>query len=73
MAVDYTRVNAARTAFQVALDSTALMMSKDAATLTDEQRETEARKPSARCSTGLKSPTHDLQHDRQPTKLRVAQ
>ncbi|MGA8799868.1 MAG: VWA domain-containing protein [Pseudolabrys sp.] len=44
MAVDYTRVNAARTAFQVALDSTALMMSKDAATLTDEQRKTEATK-----------------------------
>jgi len=44
MAVDYTRANAARTAFQVALDSTALMMAKDAATLTDEQRKTEATK-----------------------------
>jgi Flp pilus assembly protein TadG len=42
MAVDYTRVNAARTAFQVALDSTALMMSKDAATKTDAERQTEA-------------------------------
>ena len=44
MAVDYTRVNAARTAFQVALDSTALMMSKDAATKTDAERQTEATK-----------------------------
>src|SRR5262245_52950017 len=42
MAVDYTRINAARTAFQVALDATALMMSKNAATETDEQRQTEA-------------------------------
>jgi len=30
MAVDYSRVNAARTAFQSALDATALMVSKDA-------------------------------------------
>jgi len=45
MAVDYTRVNAARTAFQVvALDSTALMMSKDAATKTDAERKTETTK-----------------------------
>ena len=44
MAVDYSRVNAARTAFQVALDSTALMMSKDAATKTDAERQTEATK-----------------------------
>ena len=28
MAVDYSRVNAARTAFQVSLDATALMLSK---------------------------------------------
>jgi Mg-chelatase subunit ChlD len=42
MAVDYTRINAARIAFQVALDATALMMSKNAATETDEQRQTEA-------------------------------
>jgi Flp pilus assembly protein TadG len=32
VAVDYTRANAARTAFQVSLDSTALMLSKTAAT-----------------------------------------
>jgi uncharacterized protein YegL len=32
MAVDYTRANAARTAFQVSLDATALMLSKTAAT-----------------------------------------
>ena len=38
MAVDYSRINAARTAFQVALDATALMMSKNAATETDAQR-----------------------------------
>src|SRR6476660_10221096 len=31
MAVDYTRANAARTAFQVSLDATALMLSKNAA------------------------------------------
>ena len=42
MAVDYSRINAARTAFQVALDATALMMSKNAATETDAQRQTEA-------------------------------
>ena len=41
MAVDYTRINAARTAFQVALDATARMMSKNAATETDEQRQTQ--------------------------------
>lgn len=34
-AVDYTRENSARTALQSALDSAALMISKDAATLTD--------------------------------------
>jgi Flp pilus assembly protein TadG len=32
MAVDYSRANAARAAFQVSLDSTALMLSKTAAT-----------------------------------------
>ena len=32
MAVDYTRANAARTAFQVSLDATALMLSREAAT-----------------------------------------
>jgi Flp pilus assembly protein TadG len=42
IAVDYSRINAARTAFQVALDATALMMSKNAATETDAQRQTEA-------------------------------
>ena len=31
VAMDYSKVNAARSAFQVALDSTALMLSKDAA------------------------------------------
>ncbi|HEY7229801.1 MAG TPA: pilus assembly protein [Pseudolabrys sp.] len=31
MAVDYTRANAARTAFQISLDATALMLSKNAA------------------------------------------
>jgi Putative Flp pilus-assembly TadE/G-like len=44
MTVDYSRVNAARAAFQVALDSTALMMSKDAPTKTDAERQTEATK-----------------------------
>jgi Flp pilus assembly protein TadG len=34
VAVDYTRANAARTAFQASLDSTALMLSKKAATQT---------------------------------------
>ncbi|TAK49230.1 MAG: VWA domain-containing protein [Xanthobacteraceae bacterium] len=36
-AVDYSRANNARSAMQVALDSTALMLSKDAATLTPAQ------------------------------------
>jgi Flp pilus assembly protein TadG len=36
-AVDFTRANAARSAFQTALDSTALMLSKTAATQTPEQ------------------------------------
>src|SRR5262245_31951065 len=42
IAVDYSRINAARTAFQVTLDATALMRSKTAATETDAQRQTEA-------------------------------
>ncbi|HET9716764.1 MAG TPA: TadE/TadG family type IV pilus assembly protein [Pseudolabrys sp.] len=42
MAVDYTRANAARTAFQVALDSTALMLAKNAATESVESLQTEA-------------------------------
>ena len=42
MAVDYSRVNAARTAFQSALDSTALMLSKDAATTSSNALQTEA-------------------------------
>lgn len=42
MAVDYTRINAARTAFQVALDASALMLSKDAATESQEALQTEA-------------------------------
>ncbi|MCC6890744.1 MAG: VWA domain-containing protein [Hyphomicrobiales bacterium] len=36
-AVDYSRANAARTAMQAALDSTALMLSKDAQTLSSAQ------------------------------------
>jgi Flp pilus assembly protein TadG len=44
MAVDYSRVNAARTAFQVALDATALMLSKDAATESETALRTEATK-----------------------------
>ena len=42
MAVDYTNANAARTAFQVALDATALMLSKDAATDTNPALQTAA-------------------------------
>jgi Flp pilus assembly protein TadG len=57
MTVDYSRVNGARAAFQVALDSAALMMSKDAPTKTNPERQTEAAKPSAPSSTGPKSPT----------------
>jgi hypothetical protein len=44
MTVDYSRVNGARAAFQVALDSAALMMSKDAPTKTNPERQTEAAK-----------------------------
>ena len=42
MAVDYSRVNAARTAFQVSLDATALMLSKDAATESNGVLQSEA-------------------------------
>jgi len=42
VAMDYSKVNAARSAFQVALDSTALMLSKDAATVTTDALQTEA-------------------------------
>jgi hypothetical protein len=42
VAMDYSKVNAARSAFQVALDSTALMLSKDAATVTKEALQIEA-------------------------------
>lgn len=41
-AVDYTRANNARSAMQGALDSAALMLSKDAAVLTQAQLETKA-------------------------------
>ncbi len=42
MAVDYTRASATRTAFQAALDSTALMLSKTAATQTGSDLQTSA-------------------------------
>ncbi len=42
IAVDYSRINAARTAFQVSLDATALMLSKDAATESTDALQTEA-------------------------------
>lgn len=41
-AIDYTRASAARTAFQGALDATALMLSKNAATQTPAQLQTAA-------------------------------
>ena len=41
-AIDYSRANAARTAFQTALDSTALMLSKNAASQSDEDLQTQA-------------------------------
>jgi Mg-chelatase subunit ChlD len=41
-AVDYSRANNIRTAFQSALDSTALMLSKDGKDLTDAQRDQKA-------------------------------
>lgn len=41
-AIDYSRANATRTAFQAALDSTALMLSKNAALQTPEQLQTQA-------------------------------
>jgi Flp pilus assembly protein TadG len=37
MAIDYSRANSARTAMQAALDATALMLSKDATSLSDKQ------------------------------------
>ena len=42
MAVDYSRVNAARTAFQSALDATALMLSKNAANEANDALQTQA-------------------------------
>ncbi|HKS84276.1 MAG TPA: pilus assembly protein TadG-related protein, partial [Pseudolabrys sp.] len=42
MAVDYSRANADRAAFQVALDSTALMLSKTAATDSNADLQTQA-------------------------------
>lgn len=42
-AVDYTRVNKARTEIQAAMDSTALMISKDATSLTQDQITTRAK------------------------------
>ncbi len=42
MAVDYTQANATRTAFQAALDSTALMLSKNAANQTSDALQTSA-------------------------------
>src|SRR4051812_16735847 len=42
-AVDYARANNARSAMQAAIDSTALMLSKDAATLTQSQLTQKAR------------------------------
>jgi Flp pilus assembly protein TadG len=41
-AVDYSRANAVKAAMQAALDSTALMLARDAATLTDTQLQTKA-------------------------------
>ena len=42
VAMDYSKVNAARSAFQVALDSTALMLSKDAAIVSKDELQIEA-------------------------------
>jgi Flp pilus assembly protein TadG len=42
VAMDYSKVNAARSAFQVALDSTALMLSKNAAIVSKDELQTEA-------------------------------
>ncbi|MGE0676382.1 pilus assembly protein TadG-related protein [Pseudolabrys sp.] len=42
-AVDYSRANSVKAAMQAALDSTALMLSRDAATLTQSQLQTEAK------------------------------
>jgi Flp pilus assembly protein TadG len=42
-AVDYSRANSARTAMQAALDSTALILSKDAQTLTTDQLNAKAQ------------------------------
>ncbi|MGE0063658.1 MAG: pilus assembly protein TadG-related protein [Xanthobacteraceae bacterium] len=42
-AVDYSRANSVKAAMQAALDSTALMLSRDAATVTDAQLQTKAK------------------------------
>ena len=52
-AVDYSRGNSAKAAMQSAVDSTALMLSKEAQTLTTAQLNTRRPTPSSRrCSTG---------------------
>ncbi|MDO9413071.1 MAG: pilus assembly protein [Pseudolabrys sp.] len=43
MAVDYSHANAVKTAMQAALDSTALMLSKDAATISNAALQTKAK------------------------------
>src|SRR5947209_15964985 len=43
MAVDYSRANSARTAMQVALDASALMVAKEAANLSNGQVQTKAK------------------------------
>ena len=56
-AVDYIAINAARAAFQAALNATALMLSKDAATESTDALQTAANITSTRCSAAPKSPT----------------
>ena len=56
-AVDYSRANLVRTSMQNALDSTALMLSKDAQTLTSTQLGAKARAISTPCSSGRRPAT----------------
>ena len=55
-AVDYSHANSVKAAMQAAADSTALLLSKDAATLTTSALNTKATRISRRCSHGPKPP-----------------
>jgi Flp pilus assembly protein TadG len=60
-AVDYTRANAARTALQTALDSTALMVSKDINTISSDQIQSRAQQYFNALYTNTSAPISNIQ------------